>query len=251
MIWILLTLLGALFVLLLIAAALDGYRRKLERGYVKVGDLWEYAAPDTHPKRKTRGLYEVVRANVNTEAGSDSWVMRNCSTGMTLYMHHRQRTEPNSPWILCMRDGRPMRTERDVKRSLAVAGLIVAIVAVFPGCSMFESACTKALPVLTTAAVYLDDAGDKVSQAEALIVRLPDSPTREKGLQVIALLRTTLDAARAEVEAATTSCRALDIQTAFQAFIATWPKLAPFIGLLGGPDGGMQVATPLVISRAR
>jgi len=88
---------------------------QLERSFVQVGDLWESIGS----RPQSRGLYEVVRPNVNTEAGADSWVMRNRLTGRTLYMHHRQRVA--GEWTLCMRDGRPMRRVCDIKRANELA----------------------------------------------------------------------------------------------------------------------------------
>jgi hypothetical protein len=129
-----------------------------------------------------------------------------------------------------------------------VAGLIIAIVALFPACSVFESACTKALPVLTTAGVLIDDAQTRVDQAEAIVVKLRDPDARDKALTVIAELRAGLVAAEASLHAASTACTAPDINTAFAAFIAAWPKILPFVTLLGGPADS-QVGTPLVVSR--
>lgn len=88
---------------------------QLERSFVQVGDLWESIGG--HPR--TRGLFEAVQPNVNTEAGADSWVMRDRLTGRTIYMHHRQRVA--GEWILCMRDGRPMRRTCDIERANELA----------------------------------------------------------------------------------------------------------------------------------
>jgi hypothetical protein len=66
---------------------------------VSVGDIWEFVGEDFNPpiyrslraSEKRKGDYKVVKANINTEAGPDSWVMCNIETGRTLYMHHRCR----------------------------------------------------------------------------------------------------------------------------------------------------------------
>lgn len=227
-----------------------------QRRIVKVGDLWEYIGPETHPRRKTRGVYLVVRANVNTEAGPDSWVMQSLD-GRELYMHRSERVRPDSNWILAMRDGRPMRRETDVRRSLAAgvpailtwfcAGLIIAVVTMLPACSVFDSACTKTLPVLATAGVLLDDAQLRVDQAEAIVVKLRDPDARDKALTVIAELRAGLVAAGAALHAASTACTAPDVGTAFAAFVTAWPKILPFVSLFGG-GGESQVGTPLVVA---
>lgn len=121
--WIGVILACALLASVLALVVLDRYRDKLERRFVKVGDLWEHIGVETHPRRRTRGFYAVVRVNGNTEAGPDSWVMRTLD-GRTLYMHHGERVKPDSDWILAMRDGRPMRREKDVRRSIARQSLI-------------------------------------------------------------------------------------------------------------------------------
>lgn len=85
------------------------------RSHVQVGDLWEWVGP---PSRffESEGfrMFEVERANSNTEAGPDSWVMRSIETKRICYMHHGSRLKGN--WILAYRDG-PMRRPCDMKRS--------------------------------------------------------------------------------------------------------------------------------------
>jgi hypothetical protein len=88
--------------------------RKLERSFVLVGDIWEYlGSPDDteNPRLPQKlGCYVVVKPNVNTEAGADSWLMRNEINKRELYMHHRMRVAGS--WRLCMRDGVPKRRAR-------------------------------------------------------------------------------------------------------------------------------------------
>lgn len=134
--------------------------------------------------------------------------------------------------------------------ALAVIGFCLGVLAIMPSCSLFESACTKALPTLTTASVLLDDAQNKVDQAAAIVARIPDPAQRERALVIVAELRAGLDAASAALDAASTPCTAPDVATVFGAFITAWPKIAPFISLLGGPSGS-QVQPPLVMRHAR
>jgi len=112
------------------------------------------------------------------------------------------------------------------------------------GC--INEACAKALPVLTTANLYISDAGNKLDEAQSIIVKIPDPTVRENGLAAIAVARTALDAASAAIDAVSGSCRAPDIASVFAEFISAWKAIQPFIALLGGP-GGSQVAPPLVM----
>jgi hypothetical protein len=96
-------------VLLIGLLALWLHRRRADtqaRSFVCIGDLWEFF------DKRNAGLYEVEGPNLNTEAGADSWKMRHSTTGRRRYMHHDARTEGR--WILCMRDGQPMRRVCDI-----------------------------------------------------------------------------------------------------------------------------------------
>lgn len=134
--------------------------------------------------------------------------------------------------------------------ALLVIGACLGCIAVLPGCALFEGACAKALPALTTTSVLIDDAQTKVDQAAAIVTRISDSAAREKALDVVAELRAALVSAESLAHAAASSCTAPDVSTVFAEFIAAWPKLLPFISLLGGPAGS-QVKTPLVMEHTR
>lgn len=82
------------------------------RKWVHHRDLWFSTG-----SKYTFGLYEVVKPNINTEAGPDSWVMRRCEDGKTAYMHHGQRMA--GEWILMMREGEPMCRSSEVSRTFA------------------------------------------------------------------------------------------------------------------------------------
>ena len=103
------TVLGMLFGAVIVWLPMHRRLEQEERAHVQVGDLWQYVGEG----RWTPGVFEVIKANVNTEAGADSWVMKNHESGKTAYMHHRQRA--NLDWILCMRAGKVMRRAEDIE----------------------------------------------------------------------------------------------------------------------------------------
>jgi Na+-transporting methylmalonyl-CoA/oxaloacetate decarboxylase gamma subunit len=79
----------------------DERRRALADRPVQVDDVWELLSHSRHA-----GLYVVVGANVNSEAGPDSWVMvriawdasRWVICGPTKYMHRAARRRGD--WVL-------------------------------------------------------------------------------------------------------------------------------------------------------
>lgn len=98
-----LVLFAALVLLALLAWAWWRCREdRRARAFVCEGDLWELVDGS-----RFAGLYEVVKANCSTEAGPDSWEMKHATTGRRFYMHGDARA--SGRWILCMRDGVPMR----------------------------------------------------------------------------------------------------------------------------------------------
>jgi hypothetical protein len=74
--------------------ARPGIRQRQQLVTVHPGDIWESVGDPRH-----NGLYAVVRANVNTEAGLDSWVMMEVvqkdgrweRAGRVKYMHRLSR----------------------------------------------------------------------------------------------------------------------------------------------------------------
>lgn len=78
-------------------------KRSMERRLsgVRLGDLWEIQSG------RWPGVYEVVAANIDTEAGPDSWVMGPLFGGghRVVYMHHAARVAGD--WVLVMRNGVP------------------------------------------------------------------------------------------------------------------------------------------------
>jgi hypothetical protein len=79
--------------------------------FVTVGDIWRFVGYTSAKAGSVKGeVYAVERANVNTEAGLDSWIMHPVdpstfeSLGVTrrAYMHHRTRA---ADWKLLRRCG--------------------------------------------------------------------------------------------------------------------------------------------------
>jgi hypothetical protein len=131
------------------------------------------------------------------------------------------------------------------------AGLLVGAsltLAAVPGCSIFESSCTKALPAITEANTLIGDAQTKLSQAEVIIDLISDAEQKAAAQKALTEVKTGLAAASTAADAAITSCQALDVATTFTAFAAAWVKLEPFLtAIVTGASPGGVVSTPTLL----
>lgn len=126
---------------------------------------------------------------------------------------------------------------------------LVVLVAVLPSCSLFESACSKSMPVLTSANALAADAQTSLSRARPALEALPE-PERSKALGALNTAESALHVAEQSIALATSACSSPDIGSLFQAFVQTWTAVRPFLALLGG-EGTAQVPDPIVYVQAR
>jgi hypothetical protein len=136
----------------------------------------------------------------------------------------------------------------------------VLTLGLLPGCTLFQTACAKALPVLTLGQTYAGEAAQAVEQAEAFAASLPLSP--EAKAKVIAALedaRVALRTGQVALSAAVNACTQTDPLTLFASFVQAWAKLREVFSIFGpigavpGPGvrvGGLPFADPMIYRSA-
>ena len=106
------------------------------------------------------------------------------------------------------------------------------------GCAgWFESACTKALPLLNQGDGLINDAQDALLQAEAMVEHIRDDDARAKAKLAAATAREKLRRAEALLHAASQACTAPDLPSIFKVFADAWDLLKPFLGTMGAEGG--------------
>lgn len=124
--------------------------------------------------------------------------------------------------------------------------LLVLAVSVSGCAGMFESACTKALPLLNQGDAVVNDAQDALLQAEAMVEHIRNDDARAKAKLAVAKAREELRRAEGLLHAASQACTAPDLPSVFKAFSDAWSLLRPFLGTMGGTGG--VVADPMAYS---
>lgn len=136
-------------------------------------------------------------------------------------------------------------------RSL-LAGLVLgASLTMAPGCSVFQSACSKALPTLVAAQSYSYEAQGALDAARKAIESssLSDA-AKANAFSAIDKAQAGLQAASKTLAAASTTCSQPDIGQVFEAFVLAWDSVREFLALVG--DGGVApVADPSVYVELR
>ena len=136
-------------------------------------------------------------------------------------------------------------------RNWLSALVLGAALSMAPGCSVFQSACDKALPSLVQGQALAHEAEAALEDAQAAI---NESALSEKAKananEAIAKARIGLQASSKSLALASTACSQPAIAQVFEAFIFAWDKVREFLALVG--DGGTRpVADPTVYTMAR
>lgn len=135
----------------------------------------------------------------------------------------------------------------NMKHLLALALITFALA--LPSCSVFESACTKALPALASLNVYFDNMQTAITRAQLAVNTIANPDVRKKAQDALDAVVASLQLAQTVQHEATLACETRDVATIFAGVIKTWKALEPFIALFGGPGGGSRVPTPLVVAQ--
>lgn len=146
----------------------------------------------------------------------------------------------------------PLKSIHKTDKTMMLVALVLVLVAVAvtalaqTGCSIFQTACAKTLPTITTAMVLLDDAQTKTDQAQVIVSKIANPELRDKAQSALDAVRAGLVAAEGTLSAASTACTEPNLAVVFKVFMVAWRNLQPFISLLGGPSAGSKVQDPLV-----
>lgn len=108
---------------------------------------------------------------------------------------------------------------------------IVIAFAVLPGCGLFRNACDKAIPVLVAGNSYAGDAEQAIAQLERAIANMPADKLKDL-LPAIEKARASLRAAQSTLAAASSACSAVDMDTAFGAFVAAWDAVKSIVSVV-------------------
>jgi len=119
--------------------------------------------------------------------------------------------------------------------------LVLALCGSVPAC--IDSACSKAIPVLTSAQAYVTEALAACDQAEFVVNYLTDTRSQIAASDALNHARSALREASSRIATGSTSCSSPDIGVMFQAFAVAWNALRPFLSAVGG-DGSRVVEDP-------
>lgn len=149
-----------------------------------------------------------------------------------------------------------MGAEVNAMRVLFVILSLCMLSILSPGCKIFDSACAKAVPVITKAQAYVSESVIAVDQAEAAFAAmdLPPEVRREVAVN-IARARTAIRAANEGLRFASDACSAPDAFGVLGEFIKVWPAVAALLAKhsdkLGYAPGTQVVADPAIVVEAR
>lgn len=119
--------------------------------------------------------------------------------------------------------------------------MLATFVCMCGGCAgMFESSCTKVVPILAQGNSIVNDAQDALLQAEAMAEVVRDVAIRTKALDAIEEARKQLRIAEGVLHAATQACTAPDLPAIFKAFAQAWELVRPILGTMGGAGGAIK-----------
>lgn len=142
-----------------------------------------------------------------------------------------------------------LMTPSDARTCVAAVGILGALACgmAAQGCTHVQDACAETAAKRASASVLVSDAEARLDEARLVVAKIANPDTREKALVAIAGADAGLDAARETLAGIGHLCESFDVQAAFSDFVKAWGALAPFISLLGGPNAGSAVKTPLVV----
>ena len=110
-------------------------------------------------------------------------------------------------------------------------------------CVHTDTACLKALPVITQGNILINEAQTALSQAEAFVSMIP-SENRVAAEQALERAKSALRVSESMLHAASEACRAPDLPAIFKVFSEAWEVLRGFMGTFGG-SGVATVQDPI------
>ena len=131
--------------------------------------------------------------------------------------------------------------------------LIMFVAMLATDCSVFQSACSNALPTISSAQIYTDDLVQWVGDVRAQIVKLPLPPEKlaqiEADLEKVgAITRGAYDAEAA----ANNACSKPSISTLFGNVVALVDDVIAVAALFGAkPETAVKINQPLIAIRLR